>query len=68
MNFRALQPREWIFLILLFVVPVGVYMIVFKPRGKADVLRQAAVATKQADLQKLDTLRGVAEKNNKADR
>ena len=68
MNFRALQPREWIFLILLFVVPVGVYMIVFKPRGKADVLRQAAVATKQADLQTLDTLRGVAEKNNKADR
>jgi Tfp pilus assembly protein PilO len=58
-----LGPREFIFLALLFVVPVGVYFLVFKPRSEARQAMIEDIQLKRSQLDELRLARGQATSN-----
>lgn len=55
--------REYIFLLLLFVVPVGVYFMVFQPRTQARKAMNEDIQLKQQQLEQLGAARARASSN-----
>lgn len=53
--------REWIFIVLLFATPLGMWLMVFKPRKEADAAMLEEIQTKTQTLQQLDKARVSAE-------